>query len=133
MRKLAREIAFKLIYEYLITGQQSDFSLEMLVDDKFDGGDREYISGVYHGVIDNYSLLFGYIKELSEDFRAERIFKADMAILLLAGYEILFQKDIPVKVSVSEAVELAKTYSTDKSPSFINGVLASFLSRHAAL
>ena len=57
-------------------------------------------------------------------FNIDRIYKIDLAILYVACYEILFMPDVPEKVSVNEAVELAKTYSTDKSPSFINGVLA---------
>ena len=54
----------------------------------------------------------------------ERISKTDLAILRLATYEILYRDDIPFKVSVNEAVELAKSFSDDSSPSFINGVLA---------
>ena len=54
----------------------------------------------------------------------DRISKTDLAILRLAVYEILYRDDIPYKVSVNEAVELAKLFSDDSSPSFINGVLA---------
>lgn len=131
MRKYAREIAFKLVYQYLITKEESPFTLEILTaEDSLDDGDIQYITSLYHGIIENYADIYRHISELSEDFKAERIFKADMAILVLAAYEILHLEDIPVKVSVSEAVELAKVYCTDKSPSFINGVLASFLQKH---
>ena len=67
------------------------------------------------------------IASFARGFTAERIYKIDLAILLIATYEILFLPDVPDKVSVNEAVELAKTYSTDNSPSFINGVLASVI------
>ncbi len=50
-----------------------------------------------------------------------------MAILRLAVYEILYSDDIPDKVAVNEAVELAKSFSSDKSPSFINGVLGKII------
>ena len=54
----------------------------------------------------------------------DRISKTDLAILRLAIYEITYREDIPYKVSVNEAVELAKTFSDSTSSSFINGVLA---------
>ena len=53
--------------------------------------------------------------------------KIDLAIRLISSYEILFMEDVPGKVSANEAVELAKTYSTDNSPAFINGIIASVI------
>ena len=53
--------------------------------------------------------------------------KVDLTIIRLAVYEIKFEDDIPTKVSINEAVELAKKYGTDESPSFVNGVLAKFI------
>ena len=67
-------------------------------------------------IIDQYAGSFAY----------ERLYKVDLSILLLATYEILYT-DIPFKVSVNEAVELAKTYSTEKSAAYINGILASII------
>ena len=52
--------------------------------------------------------------------------KVDLSIIRLAVYEIKFEDDIPTKVSINEAVELAKAYGTDDSPSFVNGILAKF-------
>ena len=53
--------------------------------------------------------------------------KADLTIIRLAVYEILFEDDIPNKVAINEAVELAKAYGTDDSSSFVNGILAKFV------
>ena len=53
--------------------------------------------------------------------------KVDLSIIRLAVYEIKFEDDIPVKVSINEAVELAKKFGTDDSASFVNGVLAKFV------
>ena len=58
----------------------------------------------------------------------DRISKTDLAILRVAVYEMLYREDIPYKVSVNEAVELAKIFSDGTSPSFINGVLAGVIS-----
>ena len=57
----------------------------------------------------------------------ERLSKVDISILRLAIYEILYRDDIPYKVSANEAVELAKTFSEDASPAFINGILAEII------
>ena len=52
--------------------------------------------------------------------------KVDLTLIRLAVYEIRFEEEIPVKVSINEAIELAKKYGTDDSPAFVNGILAKF-------
>ena len=66
----------------------------------------------------------GVIKELASGWDIDRLFKIDKDILRISITELLFIKDAPVKVVIDEALELAKKYSTDDSPSFINGILA---------
>jgi len=92
---------------------------------------KNYIAAVYNGVADNFDYLMKFISENAEGFSAERIYRVDMGILLLAAYEIFFMDEIPYKVSCNEAVELAKVFSTDKSPAYINGVLAGLIKEHA--
>ena len=62
----------------------------------------------------------------------ERIFKPDLAALLLALYEMYYMDDIPLSVSIAEAVELVKRYSTDKSNQYVNGVLSTVYKRLSA-
>ncbi|MDD4002737.1 MAG: transcription antitermination factor NusB [Clostridia bacterium] len=126
MRKQAREHAFKLIFEYLFLKTKNVEGLSEQPSQLSDT-DKLYIDKVYNGVVENFDSLYAEIAALSEDFKAERIFKVDLAILLLAMYEIKYADDIPDIVSVNEAVELAKVYSTDKSHTFINGILAAYL------
>ena len=57
-------------------------------------------------------------------WKTQRMGKVDLTIIRLALYEILYDEDIPTGVAINEAVELAKRYGTDESPSFVNGVLA---------
>ena len=64
------------------------------------------------------------INEQTTGWKTGRMNKADLTILRLAVYEMKWHEDIPVKVAINEAVELAKKYSSDEGPSFINGVLA---------
>ena len=80
---------------------------------------------VYEGVIDKYSDLTSYIEKYSDKFSLNRIYRPDLAALLLAIYEMKYMKDIPMSVSISEAVELVKTYSTEKSHQYVNGILSS--------
>ena len=64
------------------------------------------------------------IDEKSADWKTKRMNKVDLAILRLAVYEMRWDDDIPVGVAINEAVELAKKFSSDEGPSFVNGVLA---------
>ena len=125
-RKSARETLFKLTYEFCIKGARNEYSLSVLTD----GADKEdfsYINECYDGIITNYDFLIDKIGNFSQDFAFDRIYKVDLALLLVAAYEIHFRGDIPASVSANEATELSKIYSTDKSYSFVNGILASII------
>lgn len=126
MRKTARENAFKLIFESLINEEEPSLSYEELTSE-LTGDDREFFDALTGGVRAERSFLTDVITRFSDGFTADRVYKIDLALLLMASYEILFMPDVPDKVSVNEAVELAKEYSTDNSPAFINGVLASVI------
>lgn len=64
------------------------------------------------------------INQVSAGWKTSRMSKVDLTIIRLAVYEMRFEEDIPVAVSINEAVELAKRYGTDDSASFVNGILA---------
>ncbi|MGN0317962.1 MAG: transcription antitermination factor NusB [Lachnospira sp.] len=67
------------------------------------------------------------INEISDGWPTNRIGKAELSIMRLAVYEILFDEDIPSSVAINEAVELAKKYGSDNAASFVNGVLAKLI------
>ena len=123
MRKTARENAFKLIFEKLINEDSDELGYAALTE-KLDDNDKNFLDTLTLGVEKEKDFLNSVVARFLRGFNLDRIYKIDLAILLTACYEILFLPDVPDKVSVNEAVELAKTYSTDKSPAFINGVLA---------
>lgn len=126
----AREKAFILIFEYLFNKSKSEITLDNIVQDlSFTDDDREYIRKVYEGVIENYDKLAGIISQYSEGFALNRIYKIDLGILLLALYELLYMDDIPISVTCNEAVNLTKIYSTEKSPSYVNGILANIIKK----
>ncbi|MDR0426905.1 MAG: transcription antitermination factor NusB [Clostridiales bacterium] len=126
MRKTARDIAFKLVFESLINQSGGNITYRKFCE-PLDADDRAYVDEILSGVRDSKTVLDGVIEGYASGFSLSRIYKIDRAVLLVAVYEILYKDDVPVKVSANEAVELAKTYSTDNSPAFINGILASVI------
>ena len=123
MRKTARENAFKLIFEKLINEDSDELGYAALTEG-LDENDKNFLDTLLCGVETEKEFLKSVVSRFLRGFNLDRIYKIDLAILYVSCYEILFLTDVPDKVSVDEAVELAKTYSTDKSPAFVNGVLA---------
>ena len=124
-RRDAREVALKLIFEYVFTGEEK----RDLVDEytmSFDADDTSYVNVVYFGVVGHYDDLMEKVSSVIEKFSLERLYKMDLALILLGLYEILYMESIPYKVSVDEALNLAQKYSTEKSVKYINGVLSKF-------
>ena len=87
----------------------------------------EYITSVYEGIEKNKEEILDLIsKNLKRDWTIDRISKVNLAILKIAIYEIKFN-ELPFKVVINEAVELAKKYGDEAAPLFVNGVLASIV------
>ncbi|MBQ7579237.1 MAG: transcription antitermination factor NusB [Clostridia bacterium] len=123
-RSQARDKAFKLIFEYVFTKEIDDELMDEYLSETDGKDDASYIKDVYFGVSNKFDYLKDKIEKLSIGFSAHRIFKVDFAILLLASFELEFKNDIPFKVVINEACNLAKIYSTEKSVKFVNGILA---------
>ena len=137
-RSLAREDAFKLIFEMEITNISAKEAIEYLYQtvDKYNemwaqefvsASNRKYIEDIVNGVSQNKARLISKIEPTLKDWTISRISKVNLAILQLAAYEIYYIDDIPSKVSVNEAVLLAKKYAGKESASFINGVLGTLI------
>ena len=86
--------------------------------------DCDYIVNKFRGIIEKLDELDTAIGEVSKGWKVSRMPKVDLTLMRLAVYEMKYEEDIPVKVAINEAIELAKQYGTDDSPAFINGVLA---------
>ncbi len=125
MRRVARESVFKLVFEYSFYGVANEDTLNLMsIGSDLDEDDKQYIANVYAGVMCQEESLKDVISQNLEGYTLERIYRPDYAVLLLATYELLNMKDIPVAVVINEAVTLSKKYGTDKSGKFVNGVLA---------
>ena len=100
-RQAAREILFKLVYEFNINGEFDEFSLKLFTTG-LDEKDSEYIKDCYTGITSKAEELKNKIAALSENFSLDRIYKMDLSALMLAIYEIYYREDIPDKVSLFE-------------------------------
>ena len=129
-RTLMRENAFKLIYSLEIQKVediQDQIELYFESNNIKDEEAKNYIEDAITGIEKHQEEILKDIEmNLKDDWKLSRISKMDLAILKLAIYEIKFS-DVPYKVSINEAVELAKKYGEDKSKNFVNGVLASIV------
>ena len=123
-RKVARTYAYQLVFESLFNKDDQIAKENIFKDPTLTLDDSNYIETVVNGVNQNYNELIELISRNTANFKFERIFKPDLAILLLATYEMKYIPNIPKNVSINEAVELAKVNSTEKSPQFVNGVLS---------
>ena len=124
-RKKSRDSVLKLIYEYLYSHEINEKTLMIMTSGEMPMAEVDYINTVYKGVIKNFDELKEIIAKYARGFDIDRIYKLDFAALLLAVYEMKYMKDIPLGTSIAEAVELVKIYSTEKSYSFVNGILSS--------
>ena len=123
-----RENAFKLIYSLEIQkveNVQEQINLYFESNNITDEEEKKYIANAVNGIEEHQEEILKDIEtNLKEEWKLSRISKMDLTILKLAIYEIKFT-DVPYKVSINEAVELAKKYGEDKSKNFVNGILAS--------
>ncbi len=124
-RRLAREYAFKLIYEHAV--QTDKAGADLIRDTAEEQGftPDDYIKCVVNGVAEKQPELDALISENANGWKIERISLASLSIMRLAIYEMLYADEIPYAIAINEAVELAKTYDHDRAPKFINGILNS--------
>ncbi len=123
-RKTARENAFILIFERCFR----DDSVEDIIKDAIEAREFEYddyVEKIFKGVCDNTVSLDESISANLKGWNITRLSKVSLSLLRLAVYEMLYVEDVPVKVSINEAVEIAKKYSTQDDAAYINGVLGS--------
>lgn len=125
-RKRSREVAMELLFQISIN--KDDVS-EMIknfkenTDYDINEIDMNYVERILNGVLNNIVNIDNTIEKYLISWKLNRVSRINLAILRLCTYEMLFENDIPDKVSINEALELAKKYSDDKSVPFLNGVL----------
>lgn len=88
--------------------------------------DQSYIQNKFENIREKITEMDDILNQCSKGWKTSRMGKVDLSILRLAVYEILFDEEVPDKVAINEAVELAKKFGQKESGSFVNGILARF-------
>ena len=129
-RRELRENVFLMLFrvEFHEEGEMSE-QLNLLGDEleNIKEEDLKYINNKCSDIVSKIPEIDKAINASTTGWKTSRMSKVDLSIIRLAVYEMKYEEDIPAKVSVNEAVELAKKYGADESPAFINGVLAKFV------
>lgn len=121
-RRRAREYALQMLFQHEFAG--GDFDVSSFWKDKREGKDvEEFAEAIVRGTIKNLAAIDAEIRRVAEHWVIERMAAVDRNILREAAYELLFRPDIPPAVTINEALEIAKKYSSSESASFINGIL----------
>ncbi len=127
-RTQAREIAVQLLYQYEVRRKMEDGSVNLeaksFISENTDDPDvKTFCSEIYEGTLDSLETIDQLLSEVVDKWSIDRLAAVDLAILRLAVYELKEQPDVPSKVAINEAIELAKKFSTQQSSSFVNGIL----------
>ncbi len=124
IRRRGRELALQALYQIEITGDASPAPLELFWS-YFEGNlkARDFARRLVSGVVTHREEIDQLIEQSTDHWKLSRMPKVDLAILRLASYELLFCPDIPLNVSIDEAIEVSKRFSSEDSATFINGVL----------
>jgi N utilization substance protein B len=131
-RSKARKRAVDVLYESDVRGVDTLSTLH----DRVELGDppvNEYTVSLIEGAQEHRARIDEILAAYAEGWTIERMPGVDRAVLRLGVYELLWREDVPDAVVIDEAVELAKSLSTDESPRFVNGVLARVLRDRAVL
>lgn len=125
MRHVAREKAFQTIYQIDLGSNEPEVALRYMLEE--DTGlkeeERQFCEQLVRGVVQEQAAIDEIIASHAKNWKIERMMSVDRNILRMAVYEIRFCADIPNKVAINEAIELAKVFGSDDSPKFINGIL----------
>lgn len=126
-RSELREHIFRMLFRIEFNSgeemkEQETLYFELL--DEVSEKDHAYILNKYRAITERLEEIDKMLSELSTGWKPSRMNRVDLAILRLAVYEIKWDEDVPTAVAINEAVELAKKYSSDSGPAFVNGVLA---------
>ena len=129
-RRELRENVFMMLFR--VEFHEEDEMPEQLVLfeeelENLNAKDSAYINDKCNNIFSKLTEIDATINEVAVGWKTSRMSKVDLSIIRLAVYEIKYEEDIDAKISINEAVELAKKYGTDESSSFVNGVLAKLL------
>jgi N utilization substance protein B len=132
-RRKAREYALQALFQHEFAGDRSLLELaeERSPDKKSDEAFKKFAEELVNGTLNHLEEIDRILQEAAEHWKMERMAAVDRNILRCAVYEIIYRSDIPAAVTINEALEIAKKYSSLESASFINGLLDKIAHIHA--
>ncbi|MEO0138056.1 MAG: transcription antitermination factor NusB [candidate division WOR-3 bacterium] len=122
-RRLARELALKILYAYESGRDGKQVIDEVLNKKKYQAGVKKFATALTMLTLENKDQIDSHIKKVLQNWEFDRIGTIDKLILRMGICEFLYFADIPVEVSINEAIELAKKFGADESNKFVNGIL----------
>lgn len=123
LRRAARELALKILFQIDVGKIPLEEALALSLPKNENSKVKAFATQLVAGTVQALEKIDRVISQYAIDWHLDRMANIDRNILRLAVYELLFLPDVPVSVSVNEAVELAKKYGDVNSPRFINGIL----------
>ena len=125
-RSKVREHIFKMLFSIGFDAADADEQIELYLEQVEEASEEEcgYMRKKVKAIAKHEEEIDTMINEHTTGWKTGRMGKAELAILRLAVYEMKYDEDVPVKVAINEAVELAKKFGGDESPAFVNGILA---------
>ena len=128
-RREAREWALKALYAYDLSGNPLDLVIQQLLPQNADEANTQFALDLVKKTLEKLEAIDEVIRRHAEKWDLSRIAVLDRLILRQSICELLYFNDIPPKVTINEAIEIAKKYSTEKSDKFVNGMLDAVLHR----
>jgi N utilization substance protein B len=123
-RRKAREDAVQMLYQIDLSGEDPERAIALYAEHLApDEPASEFASELVRGCSEHRDQIDAKLREVSRHWRLERMARVDRNILRLATFELLWRREIPRRVTLNEAVELAKRFGDEDSPAFVNGVL----------
>ena len=126
-RRELREQIFKMLFRIEFhEGMEMEEQMRLFLEEEeeISKEDSEYIRNKYENIVEHLEEIDASINEKAKGWKTSRMAKVELSLIRLAVYEMKYDEDVPVKVAINEAVELAKKFGGDESPAFVNGILA---------
>ncbi|MBI4364614.1 MAG: transcription antitermination factor NusB [Candidatus Latescibacteria bacterium] len=125
-RRLAREIAFRAAYQADVTGDPIDRCLSEILEDlevPAEPDVKDFALSLVHALAEHQAAIDAAVSRIAKNWSLSRMAATDRSVIRLAAAELLYHADVPVRVTLDEAIEIAKKYGMETSGSFVNGIL----------
>ncbi len=125
-RRQAREIAFRAAYQSDVTGDPIDGCLEEILEDQEPAADpeiKEFATALVRSLARHQAEIDACVSRIAKNWSLSRMAATDRSVIRLAAAELLYHGDVPVRVTLDEAIEIAKKYGMETSGAFVNGIL----------